>query len=172
MSKFQICRNLHAFATKSVFPEFHKIIIFFQVWFKHLFAPTSQSSMSKHLRFLESLGKNKGKKWSQIWHFVLIKGVKLPAKKSIFVVRRILPYQADLFGIGATIRIGREMLCLPYAWFFAMNFSFTYPRGVLCRWKFLIHTNVQVVATIQNYQWTHGTHCGQCTKYKECTGTM
>ena len=28
------------------------------------------------------------------------------------------------YGIGATIRIGREMLCLPYAGFFFLNYSF------------------------------------------------
>ena len=27
------------------------------------------------------------------------------------------------YGIGATIRIGREMLCLPYAGFFAESFG-------------------------------------------------
>ena len=34
--------------------------------FKHLFAPTSQSPMSKLCGFSESLGKSIGKKWSQI----------------------------------------------------------------------------------------------------------
>ena len=29
----------------------------------------------------------------------------------------ILPYWQDFFGIGATIRIGGEMFCLPYAGF-------------------------------------------------------
>ena len=40
----------------------------FEVPFKRLFAPTSQSRMSK-ISDSESLGKNNGKKWSQIWTF-------------------------------------------------------------------------------------------------------
>ena len=38
----------------------------FEVPFKHLFAPTSRSWLSKFFRDLESLGKSNGKKWSQI----------------------------------------------------------------------------------------------------------
>ena len=38
----------------------------FEVRFKHLFAPTSRSRMSKIFRDSESLGKSNGKKWSQI----------------------------------------------------------------------------------------------------------
>ena len=38
----------------------------FEVPFKRLFAPTSQSRMSKIFRDLESLGKSNGKKWSHI----------------------------------------------------------------------------------------------------------
>ena len=38
--------------------------------------------MSKLFGFSESLGKRVGKKWSQICRFLLIKGVKLPWKKS------------------------------------------------------------------------------------------
>ena len=46
------------------------------------------------------------------------KGCKIATlKKYVFFLRRILPYQQDLFGIGATIRVGREMLCLLYAGF-------------------------------------------------------
>ena len=66
----------------------------------------------------------------------------------------------------------KKFRCHFDCWFFSMNFTFTYPRGALCRWTFLIHTNVQVVATIQNKQCTHGTHCAQCTKCIECTGTL
>ena len=43
--------------------------------------PTSQSQMSKLLRFLESLGKRNRKRWSQIWKLLLINGVKLQRKK-------------------------------------------------------------------------------------------
>ena len=38
----------------------------FEVPFNGLFAPTSQSLMSNIFRDSESLGKSKGKKWSQI----------------------------------------------------------------------------------------------------------
>ena len=48
----------------------------FEVPFKHLFAPPSQSPMSKLFKFLKSLGKSYGKKWSNIWKLLLIKGVK------------------------------------------------------------------------------------------------
>ena len=41
---------------------------------KGLFAPTSQSLMSKLFRYSESLGKSNGKKWSQSWTFLLKNG--------------------------------------------------------------------------------------------------
>ena len=44
------------------------------------------------------------------------KGCKIAAQKKFFVWR-IMPYKQDFFGIGATIRIGRDMLCLLYAGF-------------------------------------------------------
>ena len=50
----------------------------------NLFAPTSRSPMSKLFRVSESLGKSNGKKWSQIWKLLLIKGVKSPRKKKFF----------------------------------------------------------------------------------------
>ena len=53
--------------------------------FNGLFAPTSQSPMSKLFRFSESFGKSNGKKWSQIWKLLLIKGVKLPRQKKLFL---------------------------------------------------------------------------------------
>ena len=52
--------------------------------FNNLFAPTSRSPMSKLFRVSESLGKSNGKKWSQIWKLLLIKGVKSPRKKKFF----------------------------------------------------------------------------------------
>ena len=42
----------------------------FEVPFKRFFAPTSRSQMSDICRDLESLGKNNGKKWSQIGTFL------------------------------------------------------------------------------------------------------
>ena len=43
------------------------------------------------------------------------KGCKIAAQKKNL---QILPCYQDFCGIGATIRIGREILCLPYAGFF------------------------------------------------------
>ena len=54
----------------------------FEIPFKHLWAPTSQIRMSKIFRGSEYLGKSNGKKWSPIWKFLLIKGVRLPPPKS------------------------------------------------------------------------------------------
>ena len=70
---------------------------FFHRFFSsHLFTPfngpfahTSWSPMSKIFRYLESLGKSNGKKWSQIWTFFLKNCVKMTWKKSflrIFVI--------------------------------------------------------------------------------------
>ena len=126
----------------------------FEVPFKCLFAPTSQSRMSKIFRDSESLGKSNGKKWSQIWTFVLLLILsykicwkpRFPLDERPLVERFIanIGISLDVFeflrfgwffpffkkigflgilgppyrGIGATIRIGQEMLCLPYAGFF------------------------------------------------------
>ena len=47
---------------------------------------------------------------------IAYKGCKITAQYfSVFL--QFLPYQLDLFGIGATFRINREMLCFPYAGF-------------------------------------------------------
>ena len=73
----------------------------FEVPFKRLFAPTSQSRMSKLFRSLESLGKSNGQKWSHIWKLLLIKGVKSPRNKR-FVLGRILQGSG-----GYTTRIRR-----------------------------------------------------------------
>ena len=71
----------------------------FEVPFKRLFAPTSQSRMSNIFRDSESLGKSNGKKWSQILTFLLKNGVKLPRRKKFLRIffhlftpfKRILP---------------------------------------------------------------------------------
>ena len=54
------------------------------VYFEAYFAPTSRNRMSKIFRYLESLGKSAGKKWSQNWTFLLGSGLKLPRKKKFF----------------------------------------------------------------------------------------
>ena len=85
--------------------------------FKPLFAFSSPSPRSKLFRYSKCLGKTIGKKWSQNWILLLIKAVKSPRKKSL-IFDKFCAYYQDFFGIGATIRIGGEMLCLPYAGFF------------------------------------------------------
>ena len=56
----------------------------FEVPFKRLFAPTSQSRMSNIFRESESFGKRNGKKWSQIWTFFVWKWSKIAAQKKSF----------------------------------------------------------------------------------------
>ena len=60
--------------------------------FKRLFVPISRSPMSKLFWYSESLKKSNGKKWSQIWTFLLKNGVKLPLRKKSFFLLRILPF--------------------------------------------------------------------------------
>ena len=72
--------------------------------FKRFFPPTSRSLMSKLFGLSESLGKSNLEKWSQIWIFIAHKGCKIVAQ--FCLTSRVF------FGIGATIRIGLEMLCL------------------------------------------------------------
>ena len=64
----------------------------FDVPFKHLFAPTSWSQMSKFFRHSEFLGKSYGKKWSQIWTFLFGSGLKFPNRNKCFFWL-ILPYK-------------------------------------------------------------------------------
>ena len=68
----------------------------FEVTFKRIVAPTSQSRMSKVFRDSESFGKSNGKNWSRIWKLLVIKGVKLPRAKKI-VLGHILPYWTKFF---------------------------------------------------------------------------
>ena len=85
----------------------------FSVFFNGLCAPTSRSRMSNIFRYLEFLGKSNGKNWSNIWTFLFGSGLKSPRKKKGFFCWFCLGPPS--YGISATIRIGREMLCLPYA---------------------------------------------------------
>ena len=106
----------------------------FEVPFKRLFAPTSQSRMSNIFRDSESLGKSNGKTWPQIWTFLF--GWFFWFFKKIWFLGILGP---PSYGIGATIRIGREMLCLPYAGFLiivcfhisAIINGYTYLRAVI-----------------------------------------
>jgi hypothetical protein len=97
----------------------------FLVFFNGLFAPTSQSQMSNIFRDSESLGKSNGKKWSNIWTFLFGSGLKFPCKKKVFFFCWFC-LGPPSYGIGATIRIGREMLCLPYAGFFCIIFKYIF----------------------------------------------
>ena len=72
---------------------------FFEVPFKHLFSPTSQSGKSKNFRDSESFGKSNGKKWSQIWKLLLIKSVKSPCKKTLFLANFALPSRIILVSV-------------------------------------------------------------------------
>ena len=71
----------------------------FEVWFKRLFAPTSQ--MSNLFRDLEYFGKSNAKKRSQIWKKLLIKGVKSPRKKKGFLDKFCFSEQ-NFVGIGVS----------------------------------------------------------------------
>ena len=75
-----------------VFVRVFVCVFTFEVPFKRLFAPTSQSRMSDILRDLESLGKSNGKKWFQIRTFLFKNCQKLPHKKKFFFLL-ILPYK-------------------------------------------------------------------------------
>ena len=55
----------------------------FEVPFKRLFAPTSQSRMSNIFRDSESLGKSNGNKWSQIGIFLVWKWSKIAAQTKV-----------------------------------------------------------------------------------------
>ena len=105
----------------------------FKVPIKCLFAPTSQSQMSKILRDLESLGKSGERKCFHIWKLFQIKDVK-----SLHFLGWILQQSGGYttrirklltgfgFGFGATIRIGREILCLRNFGFFVKRiFTFS-----------------------------------------------
>ena len=60
---------------------FYYYVFTFEVLFKHLFAPTFGSWMSKNFRDLESLGKSNEKKWSQMWTFWLKNVLKSRRRK-------------------------------------------------------------------------------------------
>ena len=61
------------------------VCLLFELPIKRLFAPTSQSKMTKNFRDSESWGKSNGNKWSHVWKLLLKKGVKSPHKKSLFL---------------------------------------------------------------------------------------
>ena len=66
---------------KFFFKDLKKKLLIFEVMFKRIFAPTSQSRMSKMFRDSESLGKINGKKWSQMWTFLLKNGPTSPRRR-------------------------------------------------------------------------------------------
>ena len=118
-----ISRNVRLSVHLSVCPSVCPFT--FEVPFNGLFAPTSRSRMSNIFRGSESLGKSNGKKWStpsssrRFWVF---------AFWMIFSVFQKIGFWGILgppsYGIGAAICIGREVLCLPYAGLFYLEFTF------------------------------------------------
>ena len=78
ISQMSVC----LFVCLSVCPS---VCVFtYEVPFKRLFAPPSQSRMSNIFRDSESLGKSNGKKWSQIGTFQFGSGLSYRRKKSFF----------------------------------------------------------------------------------------
>ena len=74
----KLLREKNSFWANFAFMNWIFFISMFLTPFNSLFAPTSCSLISKLFRFLEFLGKINGKKWSQIWKLLLIKGAKSP----------------------------------------------------------------------------------------------
>ena len=105
---------------KSFFFTFFRLLRF-SVFFNGLFAPTSRSGMSNIFRDSESLRQSNRRKWSNIWTFLFGSGLKSPRNFIYFFCWVCLGPPSN--GIRATIRIGREMLCLPYAGFFIYEFE-------------------------------------------------
>ena len=90
------------------------------------------------------------------WKLLLIKGVKL-SSKNIFL-KQIFPYLQDFFGIGATFRVGQEILCLLYAGFFSfLLLSFFQFFWYMC---YYLHTSTDSVSpvckTISSSDWWRG----------------
>ena len=52
------------------------------------------------------------------------KGWKVTAPKTMFILAKFALLAGFFFGIGATIRIGQEMLCLLYAGFFIYDIEY------------------------------------------------
>ena len=79
----------------------------FEVPFKRLFAPTSQSWMSRNFKDSESFGKSNGKKWSQIWNILIIKGVKLPCNTFFYIFLLFCEFRLNLSFIINLIKFRR-----------------------------------------------------------------
>ena len=71
----------------------------FLVFFNGLFAPTSQSRMSNIFKDSESLGKSIGKKWSQIWTFLIENCRKSPRKKKVFFFSHFFTFEVPFNGL-------------------------------------------------------------------------
>ena len=91
-------------------------LLWFSVFFNGLFAPTSQSRMSNIFRDRNPWGKVMERSGLTFEHFCLEVVSNCRAQKNYFFCWFCLG--SPSYGIGATIRIGREILCLPYAGFF------------------------------------------------------
>ena len=77
----------------------------FEVPFKRLFVPTSQSRMSKNFRDSEFSVKSNGKKWSHFQKLLLIKGVKSPrTKKKFFFFSKFRFYKDQEVLLSASVK--------------------------------------------------------------------
>ena len=84
--------------------------------FKRLCAPLPKSNVQT-FQIFGILGEKKYKQVVSVLKTFAYKACKITSQKQ-YVFRQILPYYQDFFGIGATIRIVREMLCLRMRDFF------------------------------------------------------
>ena len=80
-----ISRNVRMSVCQSVRLSFR--LFSFEVPFKRLFAPISQSRMSNIFRDSEFLRKSNGKKWSQIGTFLFGSGLKSQKKMADFALQ-------------------------------------------------------------------------------------
>ena len=94
---FLLKKGLKLPPQKKFFLRIKKKLFTFDVPFKGLFDPTSQSRMSKIFRDSESLGKSNEKKRSQMWIFWLTNGLKLPKRNNFFTVFFLFSLHLNVF---------------------------------------------------------------------------
>ena len=98
-------------ASKKVFVYGFFYLFTFEVPFKCLFAPTSQSWMSKTFKDSKSLGKSIGKKWSQIWTFLIKNGLKSPRRKKKFLQKKFLIFSLLRYCLNVFVPPFLEVEC-------------------------------------------------------------
>ena len=103
---------------KKFFSSLFSVFFGFRSFFKVFLPPFSEVGCPIFLEIRNPWGKSNGNNWSNTWTLLFGSGLKSPRKKKFFCWFGLGP---PSYGIGATIRIGREMLCLPYAGFWKIN---------------------------------------------------